>query len=478
MKDPQLLPRLDAALARFRELYGDGDVAVLRAPARINILGEHVDYVSYLPTASLPFGSREHAMWMLFRPADDGCVRGASMYEEGSETFDRFEFAPGDESVPDQGSEDWEAYVFSRPAPAPHWGNYVKASALFARWKFGATLDRGISFLVDSTIPPSGGASSSSALVLLAGAAIRLANQREYQPEELARESSRAEWFLGTRGGALDHTAICLAQSGKAIHLSHASGATEFVSFPGERHRWITFFSHAAAKGDEAMLEYNERAAVSRILIPAMIDDLKRHSSWFDDDWNEALSKLDRDVVVACDELESLLGELPESITLGEFAHDYPQAFRECEPAFPALLRERRDQPLKIYDRALHHLGEVGRVAAAVDLLRKPVSSRGDAAMRTIGELLDDSHESLRDLYEVCTPEVNALVDVIHRDKHVYGARLMGGGFGGNVLALTTANHAEALVNRVRKEFYAPRNREGVVMISTPGDGLSKIELL
>ena len=53
---------------RFHQMYGEGGASILRAPARINILGEHVDYVSYLPTASLPFGSHEHAMTMMFRP--------------------------------------------------------------------------------------------------------------------------------------------------------------------------------------------------------------------------------------------------------------------------------------------------------------------------------------------------------------------------------------------------------------------------
>jgi galactokinase len=56
----------------------------------------------------------------------------------------------------------------------------------------------------------------------------------------------------------------------------------------------------------------------------------------------------------------------------------------------------------------------------------------------------------------------------------------MGGGFGGNVLALTAAEYAPSLVNRVQEEFYAPRGRdargEGSVMISTPGDGLSSVE--
>src|SRR5215813_12518925 len=74
---------------RFYELFGEGELGVLRAPARINILGEHVDYVSYLPTASLPFGSHEHGMLMAFRANDVGQVRGASM----NERFAPFGFA-------------------------------------------------------------------------------------------------------------------------------------------------------------------------------------------------------------------------------------------------------------------------------------------------------------------------------------------------------------------------------------------------
>ncbi|HYJ45274.1 MAG TPA: galactokinase family protein, partial [Pyrinomonadaceae bacterium] len=70
-----LLHRLAFLCDSFLRTYGDGPVTLLRAPARINILGEHVDYVSYLPTSSLPFGSREHDMLMLFRPAPTDRVR-------------------------------------------------------------------------------------------------------------------------------------------------------------------------------------------------------------------------------------------------------------------------------------------------------------------------------------------------------------------------------------------------------------------
>jgi CTP:molybdopterin cytidylyltransferase MocA len=100
--------------------------------------------------------------------------------------------------------------------------------------------------------------------------------------------------------------------------------------------------------------------------------------------------------------------------------------------------------------------------------------------MQAIGKLLEESHASLRDLYEVSIPEVEEMLGVIREDTHVLGARLMGGGFGGNVLALTTRDHAQSLIQRVQEQYYAPRNRNGVregsVMVSTPGPGLAEVD--
>src|SRR5262249_43128348 len=115
------------------------------------------------------------------------------------------------------------------------------------------------------------GASSSSALVTLASAAIRYANRIDFRLDKLARDSSQAEWYLGTRGGALDHTAICLAKRGRAIHISYADQSAELIGLPEDGYGWVRFFSPAADKGREVMLEYNERAAVSRLLIPALL---------------------------------------------------------------------------------------------------------------------------------------------------------------------------------------------------------------
>lgn len=476
--------RLGSLCANFLELYGDGPVHLLRAPARINILGEHVDYVSYLPTSSLPFGSREHDMLMLYRRSETGRVRGASRQADYA-PFD-FSLAGGPPAGGGESDEaDWLSYVFEGETPPPHWGNYVKGSVFFARMKFGGRVARGFDFVVDSSIPPKGGASSSSALAVLAGAAIRGVNGVTFEPGELAVESSKAEWFVGTRGGSMDHLTICLAKRAHGVHISYGEQSTRLLPIPQGRLRWVTFFSHPADKGRDIMLAYNERAAVSRLLIPAIIEGWARTDPARHADWGRAVGALRAGADGAADEVESLLDLLPETITLEEVEREYVVAYAECVKAFPALVEGRRGSPLRVRAYALHHLGEIRRVSAAERLLvpsGDPPAAQGDTrAVSHLGQLLKESHVSLRDLYGVSTPEVESLVRIILSDPGVRGARLMGGGFGGNVLALTTEESLPALKARVQAEFYAPRGRdgerEGSVMASTPGDGLSELSL-
>jgi hypothetical protein len=176
---------------------------------------------------------------------------------------------------------------------------------------------------------------------------------------------------------------------------------------------------------------------------------------------------------------------LPETISLAAIQRDYPKTFQELERAFPALVNDTPRWPLKIRTRALHHLGEARRVALATKTLDSLQSDQDSAdtlaAMKLLGELLEESHTSLRDLYNVSVPEVEELVTIVDENPHVLGARVMGGGFGGNVLALTTRDHSRNLISQVQEQYYAPRGRNGVdegsVIVSTPGGGLSEIDL-
>ena len=483
----QLL-RLTSMCALFVKLYGDGPVSMLRVPARINILGEHIDYVSYLPTASLPFGSREHDMLILYRGSASDCVRGASTLDSHPPfSFSLDEGPPVSNSIKAEG--DWLSYLFEHPAKTPHWSNYVKGAVFFTRLNCGATALRGFDFVVDSSIPAGGGASSSSALVVLASAAVRDVNNLSHAPMELARDASRAEWYVGTRGGAMDHITMCLAKRDHAVLISYLDQQARHVALPGKQFRWITFFSQPADKGRDVMIEYNERAAVSRIVIPALIEGWKAKQPERYTKWLSAIRSLQMGVPGALDEIETLLQELPLTLTLNEFELDYPESFTACARSFPILVAERAERPLQLQARALHHIGEVRRVKTCEKILENlsnlqsggDVEQEVDAAMRLLGALLDQTHASLRDLYQVSTPEVERLIGIIRASPGVYGAHLMGGGFGGNVLALVTHENVESVIERVQAEYYEPQNRQGVdegsVMISTPGEGLAPIDV-
>jgi galactokinase len=123
-----------------------------------------------------------------------------------------------------------------------------------------------------------------------------------------------------------------------------------------------------------------------------------------------------------------------------EHAHagsGYNDRRRECREACALLgiesLRDARvedatDLPEPLDRRVRHVVEENARVDAAVEAL-------GDGDLEALGALLDASHASLRDLYEVSVPEVEATVERLS-DAGAAGARIMGGGFGGAVLAL------------------------------------------
>jgi N-acetylgalactosamine kinase len=475
--------RLTSLCAAFFERYGDGEVSLLRAPARINILGEHIDYVSYLPTSSLTFGSRERDALMLYRLVREPEIRCASTCP----AFTPSSFLLSEDPVEPFGEDvmsSWLAFLAQHGNPSPGWQNYIKGAVNFARGKFGTQISKGFDFVVDSNIPAGGGASSSSALVVLGGAAIREINGVSFTAAELAHDSSLAEWYIGTRGGSMDHTTICLAEASSAVLINYSTHQTKRLALPDKRFAWLTFFSKPANKGHEVMIEYNERAAVSRLLIPAIINGWRETDPQRYRACSEAIDSFNNGSLAALDSLESLLVTLPETISIASVRAENPAVFLQFEQSFPALLNETARWPLPIRTRALHHLGEVRRVAMAQQILE---SIQGDStpetrsdAMRRIGELSNESHASLRDLYNVSTNEVEQIIGIVQADPSVLGARLMGGGFGGNVLVLTTRTHADALIERLQTEYYAPQGRdgagEGSVMISTPGKGLAHID--
>jgi CTP:molybdopterin cytidylyltransferase MocA len=232
------------------------------------------------------------------------------------------------------------------------------------------------------------------------------------------------------------------------------------------------------------MLEYNERAFVSRLLIPALIAAWKTTDPERAEGWAQALSLYQSQPVTAIPLLQDLLSCLPEVVTLSEIRDLFPDVFATGARLFPGLFAQAESLSLKVRSRALHHLGEIERVNCALQTLNhandeneQPVA----ATASTLGRLLTESHRSLSDLYEVSTSEIEELRRVILQDKKVHGARMMGGGFGGTILTLTTAENVPALIELVQTKFYGSRSRhalqEKAIMVSTPGEGLTLLDL-
>jgi galactokinase len=150
-------------------------------------------------------------------------------------------------------------------------------------------------------------------------------------------------------------------------------------------------------------------------------------------------------------------------------AGDYRVRRRECEEAAHLLgvaaLRDASDAsladmalPEPIDRRARHVVTENARVMQAVAALRA-------ADARAFGALMNASHVSMRDDFEVSTPEVDALVDLAQREATVFGARLTGGGFGGSIVALAEAGGAPAAAIRIAGAYRQRTNIEPTILV-------------
>ncbi len=124
----------------------------------------------------------------------------------------------------------------------------------------------------------------------------------------------------------------------------------------------------------------------------------------------------------------------------------------------PADLPRVAALPPPLDRRARHVVTENARVLEAVAAL-----ARGD--VKTLGALFAASHHSMRDDFEISTPEVDALVAAAADDPDVFGARLTGGGFGGAVVILARAGCEAAVAGRVAQRYRERTGREGTVLV-------------
>ncbi|XP_015924784.2 galactokinase [Parasteatoda tepidariorum] len=129
------------------------------------------------------------------------------------------------------------------------------------------------------------------------------------------------------------------------------------------------------------------------------------------------------------------------------------------------LEKHRKDLDNEVYKRALHVIGEIGRTTEAADAL-----SRGN--YKEFGNLMNLSHASLRDNYEVSCSELDLVVSAALEVEGVYGSRMTGGGFGGCTVTLLKTDAVTNTMEHIKKKYKNP-----TFYACRPGSGAQKIQL-
>jgi len=255
----------------------------------------------------------------------------------------------------------------------------------------------GADLLIESDVPIGAGVSSSAALgVASATALLALAGSRA-DGVAVALWCQRAENdFVGAPTGIMDQFASANGRDGAALVLDCRSLAFETAAIPPQ----------------------------ARFLV---VDSLTPHAH-ASGDYRRRREE--------CEAAARTLG--------------VPMLRDVSEPALPEALARLPDTLAR---RCRHVVTENARVLAAADTLR-----RGDLV--GLGELMNRSHASLRDDFEVSTPQVDRLVAIACATEGVYGARIMGGGFGGSIIALVGAERAEAARGEIQRDYGAERGAE------------------
>ncbi|HVO28039.1 MAG TPA: galactokinase [Candidatus Margulisiibacteriota bacterium] len=404
----------------FQATIGTPARCVVRAPGRVNLLGEHTDY-NGLPVLPMAI---DRSVLIALAPRLDRTIRVFNTARR---------FGP-------------RTYTLS-DAIAPYadgdWGNYSKAAAQELARRCGAQLQRGAEFLVDGDIPSGAGLSSSSALVVANALALLAANDVELPFETLAALLPVAERYVGTLSGGMDQATSLLARAGHALRIDFFPLRVRTVPVPAGYSFVVCHSLIQAEKSGAAKQGYNLRVIecrlVCRVLDRLLSAGLPRSLTTLGD---LAVLFPHRPLL---DFLPSLTAQLPERpLSLTEVAAligTSPQRLREecgaVGDAF-ALLR-----------RARHVLSEAERVAQAETALRA-----GDAL--AFGQLMDASHASCRDDYEVSCPELEELI-ALARDAGAVGARLTGAGFGGCTVNLLPEADVPGFLTRIDRHFYRSR---------------------
>lgn len=148
----------------------------------------------------------------------------------------------------------------------------------------------------------------------------------------------------------------------------------------------------------------------------------------------------------------------------------YPEVKALRDATLDMLKELEPEMPRSVYRRALHSVTEDIRTRSAVEALKV-------GNYRELGQLMTQSHVSLKENYEVSCDELDLLVDLALQVPGVFGSRMTGGGFGGCTITLVAKNAAPTLIEFLRTRYKKVVNLDCDCFVTTPSAGCGEIVL-
>lgn len=304
----------------------------------------------------------------------------------------------------------------SELSPTGDWADYIRGVVtLLYRDHQDLT---GADLYVTGDIPIGAGLSSSASVETAVGYALLSLSSIPIDPIELALTSQRAEKeFAGTNCGIMDQFTACFGKNNHALLIDCSDLTYKAIPFKTDKVKVV--IANSMIKHNLASSEYNLRRADCETAI-TLLQPVIPHASSLRD------------------------------VTLAEF--------NEHANVLPAVIKR----------RAEHVITEIARTRLAASALEKEEFER-------FGQLMYESHNSLRDKYEVSCKELDKLVDIASNCTGVYGSRMTGGGFGGCTVSLVQTPHVQTFINNITEKYKLATGLTAECYVCSASDGI-KIE--
>lgn len=299
---------------------------------------------------------------------------------------------------------------------ADDWGNYPKG--MFQYLKQAGTPIVGADILFWSNLPDGAGLSSSAAIEVLTGfMTLSVAGKSDIDTVALAQLSQKVEnKYIGVNCGIMDQFAVANGKANQAIMLDCET--LDFTLVPFDLKDYSLVIMNTNKRRELADSKYNERRA-------------------------------------ECDEVLATLNT--------------KYAFTNLCAATLESIEEMIENPV-LKQRARHVVSENLRVLESVEVLKQ-------GKLEAFGTLLNASHDSLKNDYEVTGLELDTIVSEARKVKGCLGARMTGAGFGGCALAIVKTSEVENFKVSVEQAYTPITSLTPVFYVSTIGDGVHSLSV-